>query len=237
MLSEFIDKIVGLAEPKVFDYKGETFSDKKVFKLRAKETPSLIFLRTLTSVVDYCYNNLDNETEHVIWIDKKEITITGAMEPDNIRNYYIRAKSDTFDFDFNEYYDQERFMIKMLTQFEKNEDMEKLLTLVSKVKDENTTEYSDNGMTQNVKVNMGIKIEDVKIPNPFLLIPKDSFSELETFESPYVLRIKKQQGSPTYALFGADDGQRMLKNTQLIKEFLTETLKELVKEKKVFILG
>jgi len=87
----------------------------------------------------------------------------------------------------------------------------------------------DDGITQQVQAKMGVRIENVQLPNPIRLAPYRTFTQIEQPASAFVFRLKKSAGSgegPTAALFDADGGNWQNDAIMNIKEWLITELPE-----------
>jgi hypothetical protein len=102
------------------------------------------------------------------------------------------------------------------------EDREKLLKIVGNIRDENVTEFGDDGVTQQVQARTGItRIENIVVPNPVVLKPYRTFTEVEQPESSFILRMRK---GPEVALFEADGRAWENKAICNIRDYLRKEL-------------
>ena len=64
---------------------------------------------------------------------------------------------------------------------------------------------ADDGMTQRVTARSGISlVKQVSVPNPVVLAPYRTFTEVEQPKSPFVFRIRQTGDEVQAALFAAD---------------------------------
>lgn len=231
MIKAAIEKIQDMCAPVIQEVDKIKYSNKPMSEVKKGPSPSPITLsvNTLTGLIDYCNNKLDNSISHIVHIQtSKCISLYGEYEIDYCnRKKYLTAISEFFNFTYGNYYDQEIFIVKLLTQFYDNKQREDILAVVSHVVNEESVSYSDSGVSQNVAVKSGIvNTKQVELVSPIVLCPKDTFSEIEKIESPFILRIKKENNVPTFALYQADSGQFELKAIQETKKYLEDKLDE-----------
>ena len=80
-----------------------------------------------------------------------------------------------------------------------------LVQLISTVTTENGVSLADDGMTQRVTARSGISlVKQVSVPNPVVLAPYRTFTEVEQPKSPFVFRIRQTGDDVQAALFAAD---------------------------------
>lgn len=109
--------------------------------------------------------------------------------------------------------------------FVKNEDRDIVLRVIGNIRDEKVMEYGDNGISQAVTAKTGVAtVENVAVPNPVLLAPYRTFTEIEQVESNFVFRMKD---GPSAALFEADGAAWKNEATRRIKEYLDKELEGL----------
>lgn len=85
------------------------------------------------------------------------------------------------------------------------ENRDTLVQLISTVTTENGVSLADDGMTQRVTARSGISlVKQVSVPNPVVLAPYRTFTEVEQPKSPFVFRIRQTGDEVQAALFAAD---------------------------------
>lgn len=76
-------------------------------------------------------------------------------------------------------------------------------------------------------------MEEIIVPNPVILRPCRTFTEIEQPYSPFILRVAD---GPKAALFCADSGAWKLEDIKKIKEYLSQKLgKEIATEEVIII--
>lgn len=142
------------------------------------------------------------------------------------REELMKADAVVNEFRFNEYYDQERFLIELQANFLDTQDLLTIMQVAGNIKSGTTANYSDDGVSQKTTVKMGVELNDVIVPNPVKLRPYRTFAEIEQPESSYVFRIKDTDRGPAFKLVEADGGLWKNGTMQKIKEYLEYELSE-----------
>jgi hypothetical protein len=211
MIKGAIEKIEEMSMP-VIDIEGVRFSNKYLIEVKQdpEPAPKVLYINTLSGLVDYIKNHPDNSKSYMIHIeDYKTVSLYGEYEKEfGRRKFYAQSKFDSFEFVFDSFYDRENLNIKLQTQFHPEQNREKLLAFVGNVKDEILKQEKDDGITQQVTIKAGIaKVDSVEVPNPVELFPRRTFSEIEPIKSYFVFRMKKFGDSSIQGgLFQADGG-------------------------------
>ena len=241
MEREAIEKIEEMSKPNFEEIDGVKFSDKKMHKVKLSPVnPDTLELHTLTGIVDYCRENLDDEKKLIIHVlSYREVNVYGELNSEfGIRKHYLRAIFPQFDFSFGQFYDTEMFNIKMQTQFIKDDTLKSILKVVGNVQDENITTVTDDGITQQVTAKAGVvNVENIDLPNPVYITPMRTFPEINQIETSLVLRGKKSHNGPNFALFEADGCQWKVEAILRIKRYLSTELPLLENNKKITIIG
>ena len=104
-----------------------------------------------------------------------------------------------------DYIESGAFIINMQTHFVPTEVRDTLVQLISTVTTENGVSLADDGMTQRVTARSGISlVKQVSVPNPVVLAPYRTFTEVEQPKSPFVFRVRQTGDEVQAALFAAD---------------------------------
>lgn len=128
-------------------------------------------------------------------------------------------------FEQGRFFDQEQFIIQLLSRFADSPARAELLKLVGSVKSGETTTSDDDGFSQNVEVKAGVTlVKEVALKNLWKLQPFKTFPEVEQPEVNYILRVQKGD-TPKFALFEADGGLWKIKATSAVREWLIQALR------------
>lgn len=141
------------------------------------------------------------------------------------------------EFRFDDYYDQERFLIELQANFVDNIDLTTIMRVAGNIKSGTTANYSDDGVSQKTTIKSGVELADVIVPNPVKLRPYRTFAEIEQPESSYVFRIKDSERGPQFKLVEADGGLWKNVTMKKIKEYLEYELSEELKEYHITVIA
>lgn len=123
--------------------------------------------------------------------------------------------------DLNTFIDQEDMTIQLQSKFVETPGRAALLAVIGNtVADEELTQ-EDDGVSQTVTLQRGIRRSNETIKNPFMLRPFRTFTEVDQPESPFVVRLRKEDGIE-YALFEADGGAWRNVARQSIRQYILD---------------
>lgn len=198
---------------------------------------SPIMLHTLTSLVDYIKSDLERtKKEFLLHIESNEtVSLKGLIEEDGSRETLVIAEAILPRFSFDYFHDSEDFLIALNSKFTNQFDRQKLIAFAGNVKEDNARQTSDDGFSQKTTVKRGISQAGEEIvPNPVLLAPYRTFTEIDQPESEFVFRMKD---GPRFALFEADGGSWKNQAIFNIKSFLDKELNSEIAKHKITILA
>jgi len=229
MLREMIDRIIDLSAPGVSlvndGEKEGMFTRDNLHQVRVDDAPPppALVVHTLSGLVDYCNNDLDNASEYTIHVKShEEVVVYGEYERKfGRRKRYLVAEFQPGTFQFGQFYPQEDFVINMQSQFVMTDTMKDLLAIVGNVSSERINTLADNGYTQTVTAKAGIvNKENIELPNPVFLAPYRTFPEVTQQVSPFILRAREGSQGPMFALFVADGGFWKVETVKTIRDHL-----------------
>ena len=183
---------------------------------------------SLSSLLDYINGNSDELRESMIIHVEGATTVSllsGLTEERKRESlFYVRTNPNGFEFDH--YYDQERFIINMQTAFEQTKEVALITTVAGNVENKTVANYGDNGTNQSVTISRGVAgKEAVEVPNPVVLQPFRTFLEVEQPESKFVFRIgEDSDGKPLFKLVEADGGLWKYDAVRAIKDYIKDNL-------------
>lgn len=225
----FIEKIEEMSKPVLETVNNRIYSSQPLHLIKDPEPKSLV-VKTLTSLADYLNKNPDSLTDLIIHIaSPTKVDIYSSLETVMMQRYlFLEAfLSNLRAFLFGQWISVEQFIIAMQSYFVQDEETEKVIRLVGNLTDGKTTNFSDDGVTQQVTAKAGIaRVENVPVPNPVILAPYRTFLEVDQPKSKFIFRIKSQNDMPTCALFEADGGAWELEAIKNIKVWLEANLPE-----------
>lgn len=205
------------------------YSTSKLYDIRDPLPETLVFT-TLTSLCEYARHILESGS-YFFQVTNEGLVEIVFNQLDKWGQKHVIARADLHNypetFAFDDFLNQEDFIIGLMSQFVSSQMREKLLAVIGNMSNENITNANDDGVTQSVAMKAGVVLKSrAELPNPVMLKPFRTFIELDQPESPFILRVK-QQGSgtvPTVALFEADGGAWKLDAIAKAKAFLTKEL-------------
>lgn len=219
--------------PKVLEIGGETYCDKKLVKYHDFPMASALNVNTLSALVDYIKGKPEELRESMVLhiTSPVEVRLYSGLIDERNRESLITAKAIVNEFQFDNYYNQERFLIELQANFLETEDLRKIKMVSGNIQSGATANYNDDGISQKTTISSGIaNMTDVIVPNPVTLRPYRTFLEIEQPKSDYVFRIKDTDQRPFFKLVEADGGLWKLAAMKKIKEYLEfELSEELVK--------
>lgn len=223
---ESLEYLVGLAKNELEVINGQTYSTKRL-QLVQGPIPEELEVTTLTGLVDYLKNDLDNRSEKVIVHveSPKKVSLYSPLRKDVTREKYILCRAlIPENVKFDRFLNTEEFNIMLQSSFVENNDRKLLLKVTGSVKDEVVKQIGDDGVSQAATIKTGVaSVNDVKIPNPVVLAPFRTFPEIKQPESKFIFRM---QDGPRAALFEADGGAWRNEAMNRIKDYLQEQLKD-----------
>lgn len=197
MIKEAIDKILNMAAPAFIEINGLPYSKDSLRLITPPEVPALEF-RTLSSLVEYC--KVAEEGVDLIHVEShaKVCVYAPIHALWGTRTKRATAFWSGFHFNFGQFYHQTDFVIKLQSQFYPSPDRDKLIPMVSSVKEETVRLSKDDGISQQVVASKGVLVENRTLPNTIALAPCRTFSESGVVTGTFVLRAKD---GPAFALF------------------------------------
>lgn len=216
-------------EPKVIEIGGKTYCNKDLRRYRNFDMARSLDVNTLTAIVDYIKGKPEELRETMILHVKSPTNVEfySGLIDERDREHLIGASAIINEFQFDHYYDQERFLIELQANFLHSEDLEDIMKVAGNIQADATANYSDDGISQKTTIKSGIANNtDVIVPNPVKLKPYRTFNEVEQPESAYVFRIKDSDKGPMFKLVEADGGIWKSVAMKRIKEFFEFELSE-----------
>jgi len=226
MIKNALEYIVGLGRPETVNINDREYSTEKLNPV-LEPTASTLRVTTLDALIDYIKSKVDVDMVQPELIHVESPTSVKLYSPIygdfQQRECYIAAEPLLPEIQFGRFMDSEKFIISMQSKFEKTDDLEAILKIVGNIKEEAVKNVGDDGISQAVTVKTGIaKVENVVVPNPAVLKPFRTFTEVEQPESKFIFRM---QSGPEMALFEADGGAWRTQAMKNIKAYLEKELR------------
>jgi hypothetical protein len=223
MLKELAQYIVGMSKPELVDIDGKVFSDRNLKRYDYQEPDALEF-KSITGLIDYIASNSDTFTEgtfiHINDYDR--IELVSPLLWDNSRETYAICVPDKINLKFNSFIDRESFNIMLQSGFVPTPDLELILSYIGNMSDNAVRTIGDNGVSQEVTIKQSTKgLIDVVVPNPVILRPFRTFTEIEPVCSSFVFRLKD---GGYCSLWEADGGKWKIDTMEELKDYVLESL-------------
>jgi len=227
MIKEALEYLHGLARPPLVEIGERRYSTSGLTPVK-EPVPDAIQLRTLTGLVDYLRENIDELSlcRHLLCVqsEKAVVLVSEIFDHFEQRKVHIAAQADVPDQRFGRFMPHEEFMIWIQTHFVQDEVTAAVQRMVGNITESATARTCDDGVTQETTARRGIAgVENVAVPNPVELAPRRAFAEIEQPASKFVLRIRRGGGAVATveaALFEADGGAWRNEAIKRVAEYL-----------------
>lgn len=201
------------------------------------DMPETIETSTLSSIVNFVkrVNDSSSRGQLLVQIDgPKRVIVKSALDEYGRRAEFMLAEPTFDDFRFGKWYDRESLNIALQSQFEPTADRASLLKFIGNYKESSENTASDDGVMQTATVQTGAaNVDTVKVPNPVLLAPYRTFTEVDQPQSEFIFRM--QQGMQG-GLFEADAGAWRSVAIESIKKYFDDAFSGL-DSRTVVVLG
>lgn len=233
MFKDLAQYIVGLSKPELVDINGKIFSDRSL-KRYDYNPPLPLKFKSIQGLLEYieadCDFTIAESFIHIV--NYKRIEYLSPLNDDNEREIYAVCEPDVIDIRFNQFLDRETFNIMLQTGFVENDDLREILRYIGTMSDKAVRTVADDGIKQEITIKSSTQgLIDVFIPNPVILKPFRTFTDVEPVESKFVLRLKE---GGSCALFEADGGAWKIDTMTRLQDHIEEILETLDVDIKVF---
>lgn len=227
MTREAMEYLVGLAAPEIVNIGGENYCKDRLNRISFIPKAEPLRLSTLTSLVEYIKSNTDGmDPKMLVCVESPtKVTLKGCLDTDRGRECMVEVVADLPNITFNDYVDQERFLINMQANFIDSDDKKLLLKFAGTVEDKSVTEYGDDGVTQKATIKKGVSSKvDAVVPNPVKLRPYRTFLEVEQPESDFLFRMRSGDYGVSCGIYEADGGKWKSEAMENVKNYLKKEL-------------
>ena len=242
-LKEALQYVNGLKEQsmdvKVTEIAGKTYCNKELYRYGYEDLAEDIRVHTLSAMVDYIKNKPEEMRDSMILhvVSPQQVQLYSGLLPEKRREYLFTCTAIINEFQFDKWYDQERFLIELQANFASNDDLQTLMQVAGNIQAGTTANYSDDGISQKTTIKSGVQRNDVIVPNPVTLIPFRTFAEVKQPASQYVFRIRDNGGEPSFKLVEADNGLWKHAAMKDIKYYFEYELSDYLKERNITIIA
>lgn len=242
-LKEALQYANGLKEEsmdvKVTDISGKTYCNKELYRYGKEDLASAIQVNTLSAMVDYIKNKPEELRESMILhvMSPQTVKLYSGLLAEKKREHLFESNAIVNEFRFDEWYDQERFLIELQANFASSDDLQTITQVSGNIKAGSTANYSDDGVSQKTTIKSGVEMNDVIVPNPVTLIPYRTFAEIEQSSSQYVFRIRDTDRGPQFKLVEADNGLWKHGAMKRVKDYFEFELADVLKERNITVIA
>lgn len=204
---------------------------KRIDKVEPDEEkhPAAFETFSLNGLVDFIKTDVDSlfadkDRRHIVRVTNVEKVEVLSPATGYYQKRYLVAYCNALvpPIPFDRYMDAEDFQIMVQTRFKESENRAIVLKLSGSLRNEQSMQTADDGVSQKVTINKGVATAaDVTVKNPVELTPLRTFYEVEQPTSPFVLRFNEDAEA---ALFEGDGGAWQLRAVENIKNWLTAQL-------------
>lgn len=246
MIKEAIQYIADLRadaeKTEVVEICGKTYANRALKRYGEIEKAVKLEVHTLSALLEYIKSRGASEFsgDMILHVENpKTVTLISGLNKERSRETLMASMAEVSEFRFGTWYDQERFIIELQSNFERTPDLDAVMQFSGNVEAKTTANYGDDGITQKATISKGIASKvDAIVPNPVVLVPYRTFQEVAQPASNFVFRVR-DNGEPEFCLIEA--GNHLWRNEAIenVKEYLKEGLKAMPEEltKKITIIG
>lgn len=228
---DIIEAIQNSVEGKTIDVKDGQFVTREVFLAPKRELTPTLSVASLTGLIDYLNAKLDVATRQGLFVQvltPVEVRLRGVVPDREDRRFTpIMAAADPPTIALNQYIGKEDAIIMLQSRFVQTGEQVDLLEKLGNLVADEELRQEDDGVTQTITTQAGIRRVDASIQNPVELRPFRTFTEIEQPQSPFIVRLKKddRQGI-LVGLFEADGGKWRNDARRAIKNYLEENISD-----------
>lgn len=231
MIEKAINRILSLAKPTLVEVNGFDYSTEKIYRVEKELHAKPLVVKTLTSLVDYVKNFQETWKGEPLLVhvaSPMRVVLTGALDEDREREELMVVEAETPYIPFEKFIENEKMLITVQSMFvdDAATDRAAVLRFAGKVTSGSIRDYSDDGVTQQATIKVGVVSKDQKlVPSPCVLRPYRTFIEVEQPASKFIFRMREvREGCVESALIEADGGAWRLEAMRNISAFLQEEL-------------
>lgn len=230
---EALEYIVGLGnraeKTEVLEIDGKTYADRSLVRYDERPKADPIRASSLTALVDYiaCCSGEFQGDMLIHIVSPTKVRLMSALDAERERETLFETDAEVSEFKFDQWYDQERFMIELQANFQETDDLKAVMKMAGNIDKKNGQSFSDDGVTQVATITVGVAAKaDAMVPNPVELVPFRTFQEVEQPSSRFVFRIGDKE-VPAFKIVEAQGG--IWKNIAVagIKRYLVDALTDM----------
>lgn len=237
--TEAIDTLCAIASSEINEIEGVNFHvshhGAQAVKFPVPNAIEVFSLSQLVTLLENCYAGEAKDTlVNVTDFSRVEVILKDYGPNNEVLKFAFADFSGVFEkFPFGQRIIQEDFIIKLMTQFVKDQNRDELIKTVLSIKSEKLSTSEDDGYSQVAATKSGVHLATTKrIENLWVLKTFCTFPEIDQPEIPYILRLhQKDSEAPQFALYPCDGGKWKVDLTLKIRQWLINGLKPILGEK------
>jgi len=237
MIQKALQYLVGLKENKTYEINGKTYSDHSLELIEDERFYRReVEFSSLDAIVKMIKTELDDYKARPLFIrikNHKEVDV--FTRPDDRERRVVPYSATCVDAEFKAgWRPQQDAIIEIKSRFIPTEDSEYLLSLISRINNDEGVKTEDNGVSQSVVVRKGVQLAATETVKPRLLLqPFRTFREVPQPESEFILRL---DDDGRVGLFEADGGIWKMEAKDNIAEYFGEKLSKEVLDGLVIVM-
>lgn len=212
----------------VLNINGKTYANRSLTRYDRCPKAEAVKASTLTSLMDYIDScSAEFPSDMIIHIvSPTKVRLMSVLDQEREREILFEVQAETSEFRFNDWFDQERFMIELQANFQENNDLKAVMKMAGNIDSKNSQSFTDDGITQVATITVGIAAKaDALVPNPVELIPYRTFQEIVQPASKFVFRIG-DKNEPSFKLIEAEGGIWKNEAISNIRKYFSERLQD-----------
>lgn len=192
----------------VLEICGKTYANKSLARYDKPVYADAINANTLTALVDYVGSSSKEFRGDMLVhiVSPTQVCLLSELDAERNREVLFKVNAEVSQFRFDNWYDQETFMISLQANFQLNDDLAAVMKMAGNIERKNDQNFSDDGCTQVATMQVGVASKaDVIVPNPVELIPYRTFQEVPQPASKFVFRLADKE-VPAFKVVEAEGG-------------------------------
>jgi len=221
---EKISELTKKSLDSVFTEDGIFYTFEKTYPVQ-HEQPDSLKLSSLTSLAVFVNSYIDNK--YFIQVESPTLVSVKSVELDKFNRRdevaYVDISDQVCSFRFGERLRQEEFIVGLQANFILDDNLHRVLDVASKVKVEQSADFEDNGITQNVSARQGVHLSNmIQVPSPIELKPFLTFPEIGPIEQKYIFRVHRKHERPEFALYSSESRNWEMLAMERVKTWLND---------------
>lgn len=209
MIQKALEYIVGLKDNKTYQINGKTYSDKQLCLIEdehyTRKNISFGSLDAIVKMLKFEIADYTDGTEPVFVHIKDHRSVDVFTRPNEREQRVWPYSAECSDTNFREgWRELDNTIIELRSRFIPTDDSNYLLSLISRINNEQGVRTEDNGVSQIVTAKQGVTLMGNEAVKPRLMLkPFRTFREIAQPESEFILRL---DDGGRVGLFEADGG-------------------------------